>query len=188
MEKKGIAVYCASAPDIDRVYYDFATELGSLIAKAGMPVINGGGRGGLMAATTDGALAAGGEVIGVLPRFMVEKGWDHNGLSRRIVTETMHERKMTIASMAAGAIALPGGVGTMDELFEIITWRQLGLYTGSVVIANVDGFYDLLLAHLEEATKRHFMRGRGLWSVATTPEEALRLAVEHQDLTILEKY
>lgn len=90
--------------------------------------------------------------------------------------------------MSAGAIALPGGVGTMDELFEIITWRQLGLYAGSVVIANVGGFYDNLLAHLQGACDRHFMRGRGLWSVATTPEEAIRKVLEHQELTILEKY
>ncbi len=188
MEKKGIAVYCASAPDIDQVYFDFARELGALIAKAGYPVINGGGRAGLMGATTEGAIAAGGEVIGVLPRFMVENGWDHKALSTRMITETMHERKSAIAEMAVGAIALPGGVGTMDELFEIITWRQLGLYTGSVVIANINGFYDLLLEHLQTACDRHFMRGRGLWSVATTPEEALRKATERQQLTILEKY
>lgn len=188
MEKKGIAVYCASAPDIDRIYFDFARRLGQLIAEAGLPLINGGGRAGLMGATTEGALASNGEVIGVLPRFMVEKGWDHKDLSSRIVTETMHERKMTMAEMSAGAIALPGGVGTMDELFEIITWRQLGLYAGSVVIANVGGFYDNLLAHLQGACDRHFMRGRGLWSVATTPEEAIRKVLEHQELTILEKY
>ena len=188
MEKKGIAVYCASSPGIDKVYFDFARELGALIANAGLPLINGGGRAGLMGASTEGALAAGGEVIGVLPRFMVEKGWDHKSLSKRVVTETMHERKMTIADMAAGAIALPGGVGTMDELFEIITWRQLGLYKGSVVIANVDGFYDGLLEHLQRACDLHFMRGRGLWGVATTPAEALKFALERQNLTILEKY
>lgn len=188
MEKKGIAVYCASAPDIDKVYFDFARELGALIAKAGLQVVNGGGRAGLMGATIEGAVAAGGEVTGVLPRFMVEKGWDHKDLTRRIITETMHERKLTIAEMSAGAIALPGGVGTLDELFEIITWRQLGLYDGSVVIVNIDGFYDHLLAHLQGACDRHFMRGRGLWSVATTPEEALRMALDRQELTILEKY
>lgn len=188
MDNRGIVVYCASAPDIDDVYFDFARKLGRLIAESGRPVINGGGRAGLMGAVTEGALSAGGEVIGVLPRFMVEKGWDHKGLSRRIITETMHERKSAMAEMSCGAIALPGGVGTMDELFEIITWRQLGLYSGSVVIANVAGFYDNLLAHLQGACDRHFMRGRGLWSVAETAEDALRQALERQELTILEKY
>lgn len=187
-DKSGILIYCASAPDIDRRYFDFAHRLGQLIAEAGLPVISGGGRGGLMGAVTDGALEAGGESIGVLPEFMIEKDWNHKGLTKTLVTDSMHERKATMASLSCGVIALPGGVGTLDELFEIITWRQLGLYDGPVVIANVDGFYDLLLAHLQHACDQHFMRGRGLWCVATTPEEALRLALTPLDITILDKY
>lgn len=188
MEKRAIAVYGASAPGIADCYFDFARRLGALIASRGLAVVNGGGRGGLMGATIDGALSAGGEVTGVLPRFMIEKGWDHPDLTTTIVTETMHERKMTMAELSTGAIALPGGVGTLDELFEIITWRQLGLYTGGVVIANVDGFYDRLLSQLDHATDLHFMRGRGLYRVAVTPEEALDMALNPDPLTILEKY
>lgn len=186
--KPGIAVYGASAPGIAGVYFDFARRLGELIAERGLRVVNGGGRAGLMGATIEGALSAGGEVTGVLPRFMIEKGWAHTGLTTTIVTETMHERKRTMAELSAGAIALPGGVGTLDELFEIITRRQLGLYTGGVVIANVDGFYDRMLAQMDYATEEHFMRGRGLYSVALTPEEALEQALHPAPLTILEKY
>ncbi len=94
----------------------------------------------------------------------------------------MHERKKTMADLSCGAIALPGGVGTLDELFEIITWRQLGLYEGNVVIANAYGFYDMLLAHLKHTDSERFMRAHGLWTVAETPEEAVRAV--SADLTI----
>ena len=114
----------------------------------------------------------------------MERNWNHQGLSRTIVTESMHERKECMASLSCAAIALPGGVGTLDELFEIITWRQLGLYDGNVVILDDHGFYSPLLNHLQHTDEQHFMRhgSRTLWKVAETPEEALDLALTDNEL------
>lgn len=184
MERKGIAVYCASSADIDKTYFATAREIGRGIALLGYDVVCGGGCMGLMAAVIDGALEAGGNAIGVLPRFMMERNWNHQGLSRTIVTESMHERKECMASLSCAAIALPGGVGTLDELFEIITWRQLGLYDGNVVILDDHGFYSPLLNHLQHTDEQHFMRhgSRTLWKVAETPEEALDLALTDNEL------
>ena len=100
---------------------------------------------GLMGAVTEGAIQAGGTAIGVLPQFMLDRGWNHPSLTTTIATPDMHARKHTMADMSRGAIALPGGIGTFEEMFEIITWRQLELYTGPMVIGNFMGFYDILL-------------------------------------------
>lgn len=173
----GIVVYGASSSDIDSRYYDFAREVGREIALHGYRLVNGGGRAGLMGASIEGALEAGGEVTGVLPDFMIERGWNHPQLTEMLSTSSMHDRKSTMAQLSVGAIALPGSVGTLDELFEIITWRQLGLYKGNVVIANAYGFYDLLLAHLRHVDAEHFMCAGNLWQVASTPAEAVAMAI-----------
>lgn len=178
--KKGVVVYCASSSNIAPEYFEQARLTGRLLAQAGVPVISGGGSAGLMAAVIEGAVEAGGEAIGVLPGFMIEKGWDHPMLTRRIVTETMHERKKLMADMSRAAIALPGGVGTLDELFEIITWRQLRIYNGNVVICNIAGFYDLLFQHLCHTAEAGFMRREAperLWFIADSAEKAVRLAL-----------
>jgi uncharacterized protein (TIGR00730 family) len=130
-----------------------------------------------MKTVQDAALAAGGEAIGVIPTFMVREGWHHEGLTELIETASMHERKQTMANLSDGIIALPGGCGTMEELLEIITWKQLGLYVNPIIILNVDGFYDHLLAQLTKAVEENFMRSihADIWGVATTPEEAIEL-------------
>ena len=158
-------------------YFEAATQLGRLLAIKGINLINGAGSIGLMAATSNAALAAGGTVTGVIPRFMVEQGWHHTGLTRLVETENMHERKQLMARMADAVIALPGGCGTMEELLEIITWKQLGLYLNPIVILNVNGFYDPLLSMLQQAVDQHFMRPEhaGIWRVATTAEEAVEM-------------
>ncbi len=174
-----ITVYGASSASLDHVFYEAARLVGFEAAKNGMAIVNGGGRAGLMGAVTDGCLEAGGTAIGVIPRFMVERGWQHPGLSRIEVTETMHQRKQLMADLATGIIALPGGIGTMDELMEIITWRQLGLFNGNIVIFNTDGYWNEMLAMLETASRRHFMRSTGpdsLWTVTDDPAEAVRIA------------
>ncbi len=178
MDSKGIVIYGASSSDVDQRYVEWAHAVGRVIALSGHTLISGGGRGGLMAAAIEGAIEAGGRTVGVLPGFMMERGWNHPGLDTTLTTESMHERKKTMADLSCGAIALPGGVGTLDELFEIITWRQLGLYEGNVVIANAYGFYDMLLAHLRHTDDEHFMRAHGLWTVADTPEDAVRAALD----------
>ena len=130
-----------------------------------------------MAAASDAALEAGGKVTGVIPRFMVEQGWHHQGLTELLVTETMHERKQRMADLSDAVIALPGGCGTMEELLEVITWKQLGLYLNPIVILNTEGYYDPLLAMLRRAVEGNFMRPEheAIWQVAATPAEAVEL-------------
>lgn len=134
-----VCVYSASSTKIDPVYFDTAYELGTLLGQQHIRLINGAGNMGLMSAVSDAALAAGGEVTGVIPRFMVEQGWHHTGLTRLVEVESMHERKKMMADLSDAVIALPGGCGTLEELLEIITWKQLGLYLNPVVILNVKG-------------------------------------------------
>ena len=174
---KNVCVYSASSTQIAPAYFEAATQLGRLLAIKGINLINGAGSIGLMAATSNAALAAGGTVTGVIPRFMVEQGWHHTGLTRLVETENMHERKQLMARMADAVIALPGGCGTMEELLEIITWKQLGLYLNPIVILNVNGFYDPLLSMLQQAVDQQFMRPEhaGIWRVATTAEEAVEM-------------
>lgn len=174
---KTVCVYSASSTKIPEVYFRAADELGRLLGNRGLCVVNGAGNIGLMRAVSDATLAAGGTVTGVIPRFMVEQGWYHDGLTELIVTETMHERKRRMADLADAVIALPGGCGTFEELLEIITWKQLGLFANPIVILNTDGYYDALLALFERAVRENFMRDQhsGMWAVAQTPEEAVRL-------------
>ena len=174
---QNVCVYSASSTKIAPAYFATAEELGRLLAIRGINLINGAGSIGLMAATSNAALAAGGTVTGVIPRFMVEQGWNHTGLTRLVETDTMHERKQLMAEMSDGVIALPGGCGTMEELLEIITWKQLGLYLKPIVILNVNGFYNPLLEMLQQAIDENFMRREhgSIWQVATTAEEAIEL-------------
>lgn len=174
---KDVCVYCASSTKIPSVYFDAAERLGQLLAEQGINLINGAGRQGLMGRMSDATLACGGTVTGVIPHFMVEQGWHHHGLTRLIETETMHERKQLMAELSDGVIALPGGCGTMEELLEIITWKQLGLYLNPIIILNTDRFYDPLLTLLKQAIGQNFMRREheNIWQVASTPEEAVDL-------------
>lgn len=174
---KDVCVYCASSTKIPSVYFDAAERLGQLLAEQGINLINGAGRQGLMGRMSDATLACGGTVTGVIPHFMVEQGWHHHGLTRLIETETMHERKQLMAELSDGVIALPGGCGTMEELLEIITWKQLGLYLNPIIILNTDGFYNPLLTLLKQAIGQNFMRREheNIWQVASTPEEAVDL-------------
>ena len=174
---QSVCVYCASSTQIDEKYFRAAEKLGTLIAQRGLRLITGAGKLGLMNTVQDAALAAGGEAVGVIPTFMVREGWHHEGLTQLIETASMHERKQTMADLSDGVIALPGGCGTMEELLEIITWKQLGLYLNPIIILNVDGFYDHLLAQLSKAVEDNFMRSihADIWRVATTPEEAIEL-------------
>lgn len=172
-----VCVYCASSTQIDDKYFRAAEELGTLIAQKGLRLITGAGRMGLMNTVEEAALAAGGKVTGIIPAFMVKEGWHHTGLTELIETTSMHERKQMMADLSDAAIALPGGCGTFEELLEIITWKQLGLYLGPVIILNIDGYYDHLLALLDRALEDKFMRDihAHIWKVATSPEEAVEL-------------
>lgn len=172
-----VCVYSASSTKIDPVYFDTAYELGTLLGQQHIRLINGAGNMGLMSAVSDAVLAAGGEVTGVIPRFMVGQGWHHTGLTRLVEVESMHERKKMMADLSDAVIALPGGCGTLEELLEIITWKQLGLYLNPVVILNVKGYFDPLLAMLQRAVEENFMRTQhgSIWHVAKTVREAVEL-------------
>lgn len=174
----GILIYCASSSTVPQEYLTLARDTGRLIAEAGHPLVSGGGAAGLMASAIDGCIDAGGTAIGVLPQFMIEKAWAHPRLSHTIATPSMHVRKQTMADLSIGAIALPGGIGTLDELCEIMTWHQLGLYRHPVVILNTGGFYDPLLEMFSKMQSLNFMRGGTIPAiVASTPEEAIKLII-----------
>ena len=174
---KSVCVYCASSTKIDEAYFEAAKQLGELLAEKNIRIINGAGCQGLMAAVSDSALEAGGKVTGVIPHFMVEQGWNHTGLTQTIETETMHERKNLMAEMSDAVITLPGGCGTLEELLEIITWKQLGLYLKPIVILNINGYFNSLIEMLEKAIEQNFMRPEHekLWEMTNTPEEAVEL-------------
>lgn len=170
-------MYSASSTKIDTTYFEAAHNLGRLLAAHHIRLINGAGDIGLMRSIADAVLDEGGEVTGVIPRFMIEQGWHHKGLTTLIEVESMHERKQLMANLSDAVIALPGGCGTLEELLEIITWKQLGLYLNPIVILNTNGFFDPLLAMLERAIDENFMRRQhgDIWHVAHTPEEAIEL-------------
>lgn len=172
-----VCVYSASSTKIDPVYFTAAETLGRLLTDHHIRLINGAGSIGLMRSVADAVLANGGEVTGVIPHFMVEQGWQHKGLTEMIEVENMHQRKQKMADLSDAIIALPGGCGTLEELLEIITWKQLGLYLNPIVILNTNGYFDPLLTMLQRAVDENFMREQhgAIWHVASTPQEAIDL-------------
>ncbi len=178
--KPTICVYCGSSPGKDDAYMLAATMLGKTIAERGARLIYGAGDNGLMGATARGALAAGGEVIGVVPDILDghEGSTDRNTILIR--TETMHERKKVMFANADAFIVLPGGPGTLDETIETLTWRQLGLHDRPLVFVDTNGYWTRLLDLFAHFTDQGFMHARfnGFYSVAKTPEEAVTLALE----------
>ena len=175
-EIKAITIYASASSRISSVYFEAAAKLGKLLAEKSVSCINGGGINGLMAAVSNAVMENGGHVCGVVPQFMLDRGWIHPALQEVIITPDMHSRKQTMADRADACIALPGGVGTMEELLEIITWKNLGLYPKPIVILNVNDYYNPLLAMLERADREHFMHSeKPVWNMANTPEGALEL-------------
>ncbi|MCD8266665.1 MAG: TIGR00730 family Rossman fold protein [Prevotellaceae bacterium] len=179
-EVRKVAIYCASSTRLRERYYEDARAVGRLLAERGATVINGAGNMGLMRASSDGCLEAGGKVIGVIPSFMVRQGWQHDGLTELIEVADMSTRKNMIADLSDASLVLPGGCGTLDEMFELITNKQLGLYLKPIVILNTLGYFDHLLAHLQRSVEEHFMRSvhARMWTVASTPEEAVKAVFE----------
>ncbi|HLG88300.1 MAG TPA: TIGR00730 family Rossman fold protein [Alphaproteobacteria bacterium] len=153
-----ICVYCGSAANVAARYRHAASELGRLLGDRKIRVVYGGGRVGLMGLVADAALAAGGDVVGIIPRHIEEMEVAHQKLTELIVVETMHERKRMMVDRAQGFVALPGGLGTLDETFEILTWKQLSLHHHPVVILNIDGYWDPLLQLIRHAAAEGFVR------------------------------
>ncbi len=173
--RQSVCVYCASSQACDALYHDAARRLGGLLAAAEWTVVYGGGRSGSMGALAEGALAAGGRVVGIIPRFMQDLEWGHDALSELYVVEDMRTRKHEMLTRASAVVALAGGTGTLEELLEAITLKRLGLFLGPIVLVNTRGYYDPLLSQLATAIDGRFMdvRHGGLWSVVTKPEAVL---------------
>jgi uncharacterized protein (TIGR00730 family) len=155
---KYISVFCGSSSGAEKIFTEQATILGRTIARKGYGIVYGGAHVGLMGAVADGALSEGGEVIGVLPEFLQKKELDHKHLSQIYIVDTMHERKAMMNKLCDAVIALPGGYGTMEELFEMLTWGQLSLHKKPVALLNVDGFYDPLIALSEIMIEKGFLK------------------------------
>lgn len=176
---KRVCVFCGSSPGSRPVYGETAARLGRLLAGRGLGLVYGGGSVGLMGIAADAALAAGGEVIGVIPHALVVREVGHTGLSDLRVVDTMHERKALMAELSDGFLALPGGIGTLEEWFEVWTWGQLGLHGKPFGLLNVAGYYDPLLAMLDQMVGERFLRDthRAMVLVDDDPERLLdRLA------------
>jgi uncharacterized protein (TIGR00730 family) len=170
---KSICVYCASSRACDPAYHDVARQLGGILARQGYSIIYGGGAVGSMGSLADGAIAQGGKVVGVLPRFMKDLEWGHQGLTELRTVEDIRVRKHTMLSESQGVVALPGGSGTLEELLETVTLKRLGLYTHAIVMVNTRNFFDPVVQLLQHAVAERFMDERHLqmWQVVATPEE-----------------
>lgn len=172
-----VCVYAGSSPGARAEFATAARELGTLLAQRGIGVVYGGGNVGLMGALADAALAAGGEVIGIIPHSLAAKELAHAGVTRLDAVETMHERKARMAAESDGFIALPGGIGTIEELFEALTWLQLGLHAKPIGLLNIAGYYDRLLAFLETMETERFIR----------TEHRAMLLVESESARVLDR-
>ncbi len=173
--ERSVCVYCASSFACDPHFHDVARQLGRLLAGAGWSIVYGGGRSGSMGALAEGALAAGGRVTGVIPKFMMDLEWGNNDLSELLVVEDMRTRKHEMLTRAAAVVALPGGTGTLEELFEAMTLKRLGLFPGPIVLVNTRGYYDPLIEQLAAAIDGRFMDERhgDLWTVVGEPDAVL---------------
>lgn len=175
---KGITIYCGSSEGRDSRFAEAAAIVGNEIARRGLTLYYGGGKMGLMGVAGRACRAAGGRTCAIIPQFMVERGWNDPESSETIITADMHERKSLMAARAIGAIAMPGGIGTFEELTELITWRQLGLYSGNIVILNIAHYYDSLLNQIDAAIEAGFLPAdhRQLFSVIENPAVAVAVA------------
>jgi uncharacterized protein (TIGR00730 family) len=170
-----ICVYAASSSHCDPAYHSAARHLGHLIAAAGCSLVYGGGSTGSMGAVADGALSAGGEVIGILPRFMADLEWGHPGLTELQLVEDMRERKHRLLTGADAVVALPGGCGTLEELFEAITLKRLGLYFNPIILLDTGGYWKPLTDFLDRVIDERFMNPehRSMWQRVAEPADVL---------------
>lgn len=178
---KSITVFCASSPGFDPLYHNTAFALGQLLATRNITLVYGGAKVGLMGAVADGVLDKQGKAIGVLPHFLGGKEIAHAGLTKLIKVESMHERKTKMNELCEGVIALPGGFGTLEELFEMLTWAQLGLHQKPIGLLNVDGFYDSLVHLLQNMVDKGLLKeeNRRMLLVSDNTAELLQLMADY---------
>lgn len=172
---KSIVVFCASSLGNSNVYEDQAKHVGYTFAQHNVQLVYGGGRAGLMGVVANAVLEKGGEVVGVIPHFLNSKEREHRGVTKLIVVDSMHERKRIMNEYAEGVIALPGGFGTLEELFEMITWAQLGLHAKPVGLLNINGFYDHLIKFMDHMVHEGLLKqeNRDMLLISDTIEELL---------------
>lgn len=184
-EIKKVAIYCASSTKIRPIFFEAADRLGRLFATNGLHMIYGAGNMGLMGKMADALIEEGGTMTGVIPQFMVEQGWHHPKCTELIVTEDMANRKTWIWQHADALVALPGGIGTLDELSEILVLKQLGVLTHPIVILNTDGYYDALLVALDKMVEEHFLLPlhQDMYKVVREPEDVLPAILDSERWT-----
>jgi len=177
-----ICVFCGSNTGTDPLYAAYARKLGALLAEKKIDLVYGAGNVGLMGVIADACLDAGGKVIGVIPGFLMAKEVGHTGLTELIQTESMHERKQIMSDRSQGFIAMPGGMGTMDEVCEIMTWAQLGLHSDPIGFLNVEGYYDPLLSFFDDMVEKKFLhqKNREMIMSHSEPEELIKLMDAYQ--------
>jgi uncharacterized protein (TIGR00730 family) len=181
-----VCVFASSSSRINNEYAIAATKLGQLLASARIDVVYGGGGIGLMGKLADSVLENGGKITGVIPSFMKDEGWDHSAVEEMILTVDMGERKKKMFSLADAIIALPGGVGTLEELTEAITLKQLGLFKGPIIILNTMNFYNSLIDFLDQMVSGNFLRyeHKGMWEITSTPEDVIIALSKKEDWLI----
>ncbi len=177
-EPAHICVYCGSNTGVRPAYAEAARGLGALLGARGLGLVYGGGKVGLMGVLADAALAAGAEVVGVIPRAMVDRELAHEALTELRVVSSMHQRKALMAELAGAFVALPGGLGTLDELFEAWTWAQLGLHARPIGLLDVEGFFQPLVAHLDRAVAEGFVR----------PQHRAMVVIEREAAPLLDRF
>lgn len=166
---KSIAIFCGSALGSESIFSETATLVGKILAEKGKTLVYGGGRSGLMGLVADSALAAGGQVIGVIPSALVDRELAHTGLTELHIVKNMHERKTKMAALSDGFIAMPGGAGTLEEIFEQWTWAQLGIHRKPCAFLNVDGFYNDLIQFIQLTTDKGFTHHRFTEKLMSSP-------------------
>lgn len=183
---KSITVFCGSSFGSDEIYKEQAALLGRTLAKQNIQLIYGGANVGLMGAVADGTLNEGGKVVGVLPHFLQSKEIAHNQLTELILVETMHERKTKMNDLCDGVIVLPGGYGTLEEFFEMITWAQLGLHKKPIGILNINGFYDDLIKLVQTMVDKRFLKqiNRDMLLISDSIDELLEMMKNYEAPTV----
>ena len=176
-----LCIFAGASSGNNQLFIDQASELGQRLARRGYDLVYGGGRTGMMGAFADGAISAGGEVTGIIPQFLEDREISHTDVSQLVITNSMHERKARMYQGASAFVILPGGLGTLDEMMEVMTWKQLGLLKAPVFALNINGYWQPLLAMLEHAGQQGFVHNRGIidFHIGSDPDQLVDLIDQH---------
>jgi len=182
-EIKKVTVFCASSAKVAPKYFEATTQIARILVAAGVEVVYGGGAVGLMGQLADTVIEQGGKITGIMPKFMRQVEWQHEGINELILTEDMHERKQKFLVDVDALITLPGGCGTLEELLEAITLKRLGIFIKPIIILNLDGYFNPLIEMLERCVQENFMRNehRDIWTVIESPEELINAIHQSPD-------